>query len=391
MSELNDPVKAQGDSGMVIDGVCFPGSSEGLRVSIQDEVIASIAKSDKPVQWVCFPPFADLHMHANRAFSLPGRRPTSFVDSVNMTVELLDSFEESDYKNCADKLFQSAFAHGTTKIRTHVDVDSNTGLKGIYGTIAAKREVSDNMDIDIVSFATGRLDPANSQGQELLRDSIAAGATFLGATPVFYDDPGKSMQGLIDLAIELDVDVDVHLDEHLDPDNSWTEALADLAIANGFIGRITIGHACVLSCFDEERLNRTIDKLAKANVTIISLPLTNLYLQDRGIQQARYRGLTTGKELIAGGLTVLFGTDNVRDAFYPFGDADLLETAHVGMLASQVDEAAQLTSMICNGRAQMKEGDPASMVLVKGQGFDDVISKRPEQRIIIRNGQKLIK
>ena len=72
---------------------------------------------------------------------------------------------------------------------------------------------------------------------------------------------------------------------------------------------------------------------------------------------------------------------------YPYGDADLLDIAYIAMLAAQLDATGDLVKTLCDGRVEPAVNDTADMVLVKGQNFDDILSRRPGERIIIREGE----
>jgi len=76
-------------------------------------------------------------------------------------------------------------------------------------------------------------------------------------------------------------------------------------------------------------------------------------------------------------VAVRFGTDNVRDWFFPFGDGDMLDTAYVGAIATHVNDPEDLSALICAGRRRICVGDVADLVLVPSSSFDDAIARRP--------------
>ena len=91
-------------------------------------------------------------------------------------------------------------------------------------------------------------------------------------------------------------------------------------------------------------------------------------------------------ELLEGGVQVRLGSDNVHDAFFPYGKADLLEIAQIGAITGHLDEPRQILEAICDGRHQVQVGDSASFVLVPGVVFADLLSAPTEGRLIIREG-----
>jgi cytosine deaminase len=87
------------------------------------------------------------------------------------------------------------------------------------------------------------------------------------------------------------------------------------------------------------------------------------------------------------GVAVRFVTDNVRDWFFPFGDADPLATGYVGAIATHVDAPEELASLMCGGRGRIEVGEVADLVLVPAASFDEAIGRRPAGRVLVRRGQ----
>ncbi|MEX2525070.1 MAG: amidohydrolase family protein [Gammaproteobacteria bacterium] len=376
----------QSDSGEVtVTGVALQGLDGPRTLILKDGRVSEIRPGTEPVEWFCLPPLVDKHVHANRAWSISEVRPRSFEHSIELAFELFSEFTAEDYYRQSSLFLEQALARGTTGIRTHADVDSLTGMQALQGTLEARERFKERMDIEIVAFASSRLDPAAAEGLSMLKEAIALGADLLGAVPALYPEPGRSIDALLELAISNHLPVDVHLDEHLDPTNSWSEYLADATVAAGYEGRVTLSHGCALSVLAGKDRTRIIDKLLQADIEVIALPFTNLYLQDREAVEPRRRGLTCIRELLAAGVEVRLASDNVRDAFYPYGNADMLDTAYLGMLAGQMDDSDALIRAICDGRLRPEKGEAADLVLVRGRNFHEVLSNRPHERIVIRH------
>jgi cytosine deaminase len=180
----------------------------------------------------------------------------------------------------------------------------------------------------------------------------------------------------------LDVGIDLHLDEHLDAGALYSDLAADLSIQHGLQGRVALSHVCNLSQLPDDRRRAVAQKLATAGITVITLPGTNLYLQDRGARTPRQRGVTIVQELASSGVPVLIGSDNVQDAFLPFGNADPLEAAYLGALAAQVNSTDALIAGICGGQARISEGDRADLVLLPVVSVEQAIAERPPRHIM---------
>ena len=258
---------------------CLP--DESFDLTVHRGRIASIESRGRAAEWILFPPFADLHVHANRSYTAGPIPPSSFEHAIRMAFESFRDFSEADYARQAQRLFAQAISRGTTLLRTHADVDSSTRLKAVRGTLEARERFAGALDVEVVAFASSAFDPLHPLARRRCAKPARSVRLWLGATPEYYTDPRASIDALLDLAIQLDVGVDVHLDEHLDAARSCSAYLATATRSRGLDGRVTLSHGCAISALDPEPRARVIEELARARITVICLPTTNLYLQDR--------------------------------------------------------------------------------------------------------------
>jgi len=351
--------------------------------------IAHIERHTREPQWMLLPPLVDNHVHANRAYTAAQTPPSSLEHAIQMVDEIFSEFTEAEYARQAGLLFAAALRRGTTRLRTHADLDHLTGLKSIRGTLQAGEEFSDRLDVEVVAFAGANYDPLREEVRHALREAVALGATLLGAVPAYYGQPRDSIDALLDLAVELEVGVDVHLDEHLDAARSLSGHFAAAVRARELHGRATLSHGCAISVLDIRERTRVIDSLASAGITVVCLPTTNLYLQDRQDCAPQRRGLAPLRELASAGVPLRFASDNVRDAFFPYGSADLLDVAQLIAVAGHIEDPRILVKGICNGRETVQVGDEASFVLLPGSTLVDTIAERPRERVVVRRGLRL--
>lgn len=378
---------AEEDREQVFANVRFPAEpGECFDIAIRGGRVASIVRHLRPAEWVLFPPFADMHVHANRAYTVAPIPPSSLDHAISMLVDVFRDFSAADYARQARRFFAQALSRGTTRVRTHADINSFTGLKAIRGSLEARNDFTGSLDVEVVAFAGSEYDPVDAAVRLAFREACAIGASLLGAVPAYYANPRASIDALLDLAAELDVGVDVHLDEHLDAARSCSGYLATATRTRGLDGRVSLSHGCAISSLDSEQRARVIDELARARITVICLPTTNLYLQDRNQGAPLRRGLAPVRELARAGVPVRFASDNVRDAFFPYGTGDLLDVALLMELAGQLDDPRLLLRGICDGRDGVRVGDEASFLLVRGATLAEIIAERPQERIVIRRG-----
>ena len=340
-----------------------------------------------PPRWLAMPSLANRHAHANRAFAAPAQRPQSLDDAVAAAKRERAVLSEEDIMDRAARLLHRSIAHGVSSIRTHTDIDADTGMRAIDGVRSAASALASTIDVEIVAFANASADPAQPRTQALFADAVGRGASLIGAAPALCKRSGEALDALLDTAVALGVTVDVHLDEHLDVQHALIHRLINGTIERGMQGRVTVSHACVLSAMPRDEAQRLLERMAQARIELVVLPELNLYLQGRGDGAPRVRGLAPAADALRAGVSVHFGTDNIRDWFFPFGDGDMLETGLVGAMAAQIDTARELVSLICGGRRRIEVGDVADLVLIPASSFDDALARRPAGRVLMRRGQ----
>ena len=389
MSGAPDPFTRAADGLLILDGVLLPVSGRCVRLAIRDDKIEALPDCPGPPRWVCLPPLVDKHVHACRAYSLAGhRQPRSLEDGIRLLDSALAQLTAADFCDRSLRLFHQALANGSTGLRTHTDVSVATGLRAVEGVCTAREQAGGSMNIEIVAFATAGSDPAEKTVQDHLRAAVGQGADLLGAVPDFYTDPQRSVYALLELAGELDVDVDLHLDEHLDVSAMLSETVSRAVLRHDYCGRVTLSHGCVLSVLEDTRRREVIDGLAEAGITVIALPHTNLYLQDRDSGPVpRRRGLTAVNDLIRAGVPVRIASDNVRDPVYPFGNADLLEAAWLAVITGHLLDTAAIIAAVCDGRTEVTAGAGADLVLIPAADLNEALASRGGRRVVVTAGR----
>jgi cytosine deaminase len=375
----------------VIRSVALIDRAGSFDLALEGERVHAISTAAEaaPPRWLAMPSLVNLHAHANRAYAAPAGRPLSLGDAVASAKRERTSATTENIRARASKLLRRSIEHGVSSLRTHTDIDAVIGMRAIDAVLAATAEVASSLDVEVVAFASAAADPSHPETQALYAEAVGRGASLIGAVPALCARPAVALEALLDTALALGVSVDVHVDEHLDAPNALMHRLVDATVARGLQGRVTVSHACVLSAIPRDDVHRLLDRMAAAGILLVVLPELNLYLQGRGDGAPRVRGLAPVIDALKSGVAVRFGTDNVRDWFFPFGDGDMLETGFVGALASHVDAAEELGALICGGRRRIEVGDVADLVLVPASSFDDALARRPAGRVLLRRGREV--
>lgn len=379
-SESPEPVR--------FECVALPGTTGAFDVGIAGGRIQSITPSNAGTpERLLLPAFVDLHLHADKAYAQGPRAARSLEDAIQQVESVKRAATEGEIFERACRLFRRAMAHGTTRLRTHVDIDPIGGWKPLNAVARARREFKEVLDVSIVAFATAHLDPSSAIGRRTITEAVAGEADMIGTVVQFHDEPTASLNAVLDLATELEVDTDFHIDEKSGP--GYLEELADLCLSRNLHGRVTASHCCSLATIPPEDAARTIAKLAEARMSVIALPALNLHLQDRGSTTPRRRGIAPVREMLDAGVPVRFGSDNVMDVFYPYGDADPLEAAFLASITAHVDDEAALLRGVCDGQSRVETGMVADLVLVEAASWNEAIARRPLPRTVLRRGRRI--
>ncbi len=350
------------------------------------------------------PAFIDPHIHLDKCMTGDIIRPNvsgTLQEAIEIGQEAKRRYTVADIAQRAGEVVRTAALNGTTRMRTHVDVDTVGGLKPLKGLLEARKRFSRLMDIQIIAFPQEGIlrDPG---AEELVYKAMELGADIVGGMP-HHERPYSQAKPHIDIcfriAKEFDADIDMHVDETDDPKSRSLEYLAEKTVSEGYRGRVSAGHTCALAAYPDSYANAVIRKVKEARINIITNPATNLMLQGRGDRQPVRRGITRVKELLAAGVNVTFGQDCVNDAFYPLGKADMLEvaniTAHAAHLGTPQEIEAVFKMMTFNAARTLgvlddygiEAGKRADIVVIDATTPKDAIRRQPVRRLVIKEGK----
>ena len=302
------------------------------------------------------PAFVDGHVHLDKALIRDELREHdgTLGGAIGAIHERKRRYTVDDVRARARSVIEASVLLGTTRLRSHVDVDTVGGLIPLEGVLAAAEECADIAEVRTIAFPQEGLlrDPG---AYTLMEAAMEAGADVVGGMPHWEIDEESQREHVrlcFDLAERFDRDLDMHVDETDDGGVRTLEMVADEALRRSYIGRVVAGHVCSLASAPHEYAERVIDKCVRAGISIAANPVTNLVLQGRQDRGLVRRGVTRVGELRAAGVNVLFGQDCVKDGFYPFGRGSMLEvaliSAHATHLTSRSDLAFALKAITEN-------------------------------------------
>ena len=399
-SLLGEPVGTRDSEGLtLVDILIEDGRNASIKPSGVDAIPAGLPRLPLGGA-IVLPLFVDAHTHLDKGHIWP-RAPNpdgTFASALSAVgQDRLAHWSAGDVERRMEFSLQCAYAHGTAAIRTHIDsVGPQTRIS--WPVFAAMRErwrerialqASPLFGIDFV------FDPEHMRAVE---DMVEAhGSKLLGAVTHMIPRLQEALDILFALAARKGWDLDFHVDESADPAAASLAAIAATALAHRFPGKILVGHCCSLARQDETSVKRTIELVARAGLSVVSLPMCNLYLQDRQAGRTpRWRGVTALHELKAAGVNVLIASDNTRDPFYAFGDLDMLEVWREAARVLHLDHPAEpwaptlftapAKAMALDGFGALKAGAPADMILTRARNFTELLSRPHSDRTVLRAG-----
>lgn len=283
-------------------------------------------------------------------------------------------------------LARAFLACGATRLRTHVDVDTQAGLRHLQGVLHTRSVLRDVQQIQIVAFPQSGLlgRPGTAQ---LLDQSLAEGADVLGGLdPCAIDgDPVRSLDVLFDIAERHAAPLDIHLHEPGAMGAFSLGLILDRAQAHGLRDRVAISHGFCLGEVPPSERAALLARMARLGVALITTAPGSHAVPP--LMACR-----------AAGVTVLGGNDGIRDTWNPYGMPDMLERAMLIGLRYDLrrdDEIAVALDCVTSSGARgcgfadygLRPGDRADLVLVDARNAAEAVVARPVRRLVVAGGR----
>lgn len=380
----------------LLTNVRLPDGDEA-EIRIVDGLIAEIGKKLTPQSGednldgggdLVLPSLVDGHMHLDKTLTgtpwmshRAGPTRKSRIDTErNMRSDL------APVEDRASNLVRLCVGHGTSAIRTHVDIDPTIGLKHVEALLKVRESFADAVDMQLVAFPQSGV-----QSQAGLPDymsaAIDAGVDLIGGIdPIAIDDDlDGQLDTLFTIAEKKDVGIDIHLHDPGVNGQQEIAGVADRAKAHGMAGRVTISHGFCLGAADESTVHKLADQMAQAGVSLVThgggaspLPPIKI-LRERGVE-------------------VFAGNDDVRDTWSPLGEGDMLERATmIAWRSGYRTDDDLLIALECTSAAGKRAlgytdagiavGAPADFFTVKAEVAADAVARHPQRNLVFKNGR----
>ncbi len=380
-------------------------SGEPLDIGVSGGKIVEIGKSLSPGERdydaqgrIVVPGFVETHIHLDKSCILHrcSSKRGDLEEAIGEVARLKSDFTEQDVYERAMRTLRKCVINGTTRMRTHVEVDPVVGLRGVEGVKAAIKDFAWAIDVHMCVFPQEGL--LNNPGtDELMVAALKDGAKSVGAAPYTDSDPHGQIDRVFEMAREFDVDIDMHLDFGDSAAELDAEYVCHKADEYGWGGRTTIGHVTKFSVMTPEKLAAMGKRLADAGVAVTVLPSTDLFLMHRDHDHTVPRGVTPLHKLLEVGVNCSLSTNNVLNPFTPFGDCSLIRMANLYANISQIgklDTFAECLNMVSSRSAKLlnlsdyglEKGMTADMVVVDNTDPAMAVAELSQPMYVFKGG-----
>lgn len=336
-----------------------------------------------------FPGLIDAHTHMEKTLAGLGWHRNEVGPSLIAMIEnerRVRREEYIDFHQQSSRHARMAIADGTTAIRSHVDIDTEIGLRAFEGVRQTREDFRHALDIQIVAFPqSGMLIRPGTV--ELLEEALRNGADLMGGLdPCSMDrDPKGHLDTIFALAERYGVELDIHLHEPGELGAFSIELIAERTQALGMQGKVVISHAFALGGVDEERFQHLVSLILANDIAIMS----------HG--PGGHRMIPNIKKLRAAGVRLCAGNDGVQDAWNPLQRTDMLERAYIMAYRNNLrrdDDIEDVIDIVTYGNAQvmgdadcgLREGAWADLVLVDGETHVEAVVARRPRRLVMKHG-----
>jgi cytosine deaminase len=392
-----------------------PDAEGGLLVDIgiaADGSVAAIAPAgtlDGPAVDIegrqCWATLADMHAHLDKGQVIPRALPDGTLDTgAILTAADRKRWTPEDMHARMSFGLRCAYAHGVSAIRTHLDSQPGQAATSWEVFRALRAEWAGRVDLQAVGLVPLTFF-REGYGEELADRVAEAGGILGGTTDAIGHYEGARNEELVRLidrflavAAARGLDVDMHVDQTEDPALFSLPLIAEAVLRTRFPHRVVADHCVNLALQTDAELARTIALCAEARLDFVTLPTPMVYLQDRKPGRTpRWRGVTAAQELMAAGCRVAVAGDNCRDAWFPYGDHDMVHTLQQAVHVFQLDHplttaiamAGPVPADICgfDGIGRIAVGRPAKLILFAARTQNEFMCRRQADRLVLNAGR----
>jgi cytosine deaminase len=375
------------------------GVERGRIIALERALAAEAPEYDAKGRLAC-PGLIETHIHLDKSRIIDRCAPQErkALSPVKGVTPLKRTMSVDDVRTRAERTLKDCIKHGTTRMRTQVEVDPGIGMRGFDGVQSLIQSYKWAIDIEICVFPQEGL--TNYPGtEELLISGLKRGAKVIGGAPRYDSDEAGQIRRIFELAREFDVDIDIHLDVGPTADHMNIHLVRELTEKYRRGGRVVVGHMAKLSLLPPEKVVALARSLADTGVAVTVLPTTDLFLMGRERDHAVVRGVADANLLCEHGVNCSLSSNNVLNPTTPYGDCSLIRIANLYANVMQLDRPAQLReclAMLTYRSARLlnlndygfRVGNPADVLIIDAVAPEQVIAEISQPIAAFKNGKQ---
>ena len=356
---------------------------------------------------LALPPFIESHVHLDTCLTAGDpvwNQSGTLFEGIQCWSLRKEKLTRADVRERVHRAVRMQAQNGVQFVRTHVDV-TDPKLTAMEALLELREELRDTIDIQVVAFPQEGID-SFPNGRQLMEDAVKMGADAVGAIPHFEFTREYAVDSLnfaVKLAEKYDKLVDVHCDEIDDEQSKGLEVLACRALESGMKDMVTASHTTAMHSYNNAYVTKLMRLLKMSEINFVSNPLVNTHLQGRMDTYPKRRGITRVKELLAAGINVSFGHDDIFDPWYPLGTGNMRDVVFMGLHVCQMmgyQEIMDSYKLISTNAARtlhlgdsygIREGNPASFLLLGADNFYNALNEKSEVLYSFKAGRLIAK
>ncbi|HVY15510.1 MAG TPA: amidohydrolase family protein [Rhodopila sp.] len=377
------------------------GVADGRIVAIAPRLAGDGQAFDAGGQLACAG-LVETHIHLDKTRIIDRCPPEDGrnANAVPRVAAVKHTFTEADVYRRASQTLENCIKFGTTRMRTHVELDGGVEMRSYDALETLRRDYAWAIEIELCVFPQEGL-TNNPRSGELLIEALRRGAKVIGAAPNYDPDKSGQIRRIFELAREFGTDIDMHLDSGNSPDDMDIHLVCELTKQYGLEGRVAVGHGCKYSTLPPRDLSALAAKIADAGVAVTVLPATDLYMMGRNQTHSIQRGVANANVLVEHGVNCSISSNNILNPFTPLGDGNLIRIANMQANVCQVGEPQRLREcfmMLTERSAKLMNlkdyglavGNPADIVIFDATTPEQAVAEVRLPLACFKNGKQTV-
>ena len=389
---------------LIIRNACLDGNqpvdigiAAGKIAVIKPNLIADTPSYDAGCHLTCAG-LIETHIHLDKTRIIDRCPPEDGrnANAVSRVAAVKHTFTEADVYHRASVTLENCIKHGTTRMRTHVELDAGVEMRSFDALEQLRQDYAWAIDIQLCVFPQEGL-TNNKRSDELLVQALQRGAKVIGAAPNYDPDKSGQIHRIFDLAREYDVDIDMHLDSGNSAGDMDIHLVCELTKKYRLGGRVAVGHGCKYALLPPRDLRELASKIGDAGVAVTVLPATDLYMMGRDQDHDIRRGVADANVLVENGVNCSISSNNILNPFTPLGDGNLVRIANMQANVCQIGQAHRLRecfAMLTERSARLMNlkdygiavGNPADIVIFDAAMPDEAIAEVRAPLAVFKHG-----